>query len=380
MISEKTHRATTIAVCIIIAWLGAWGPVTAQAADRPIRVTFLTPSPTSTRPFWRDYVAFMKVAATSLGMDLTVVEATNRFEVVDNAAVAISSTQPPDYLVYIYHAETTLTILQLTEKTGIKSLIVNTGVVPQEKATAGAPREKYPLWIGHITPDDFLASRQLAQRLIDRATQLGLYAQDNALHMIGVGGDLLATASMYREDGLRSVLGDNPDVILERFVRANWSREIARDKTLKLLTMYPDVSVCWAVHDNTARGVIEAIKESGAVPGKDILTGGIDWSREGIEAVRRGDMEASIGGHFMGGGWALILIYDYAHGIDFASTGVVIKSQMRLIDQNSLQHYLPAIEARNWQQIDFKRFSKSGNPDLIDYDFSPDAVVKALKR
>lgn len=362
-----------VLVCLAVTPTGA-------RADTPLAVTFLSPSPLNKYPFWNDYVGFMRVAAQSLGIELTVVESETRFQVVDNAREVLSKASKPDFLMYIYQAENTREVLNLAEEAGVYSLIVNTDVMDGERQFVGYPRERYRHWIGHIFPDDFKASVQLTEILIDRARELNMKDNEGRLHMLAIGASLDTTASLYRDKGLHAVLAEHPAVILGRFVRADWNRFIAARKTNLLLEIEQVYHVIWAVNDTTAMGVVDAIQDQGLRPGVDVITGGIDWSEGGIRAVENSDMVASVGGHFMEGAWALVMMYDFAHGNDFAHPDPVLRSQMRVLDQQTLSKYLPALDRSNWDRIDFKQFTVTHNPCVTEYDFSPDAVVRELGR
>jgi len=370
----------TIFCYFCFAVCGAVLPCVAQAADKPIRVTFLAPSLMEKDSFWEDYVSFMKVAAKSLGIDLTVMAAKDRFGVQDNAIKALSRAQKTDYLVYIYQAENTLDVLARSEKAGVKSFITNTDVVPTERYQAGHPREDFSQWIGHIFPDDVLAGRQLVEKLLERAADLNMAASDGRFHVVGIGGSRDSTASTFREKGFRNALAESPDAALDQYVLANWDPVIAHEKAGHLLEIHPKANIYWTASDGMALGVVDAMEEVGAIPGKDYLTGGIDWSPEGLEAVRNGKMVATIGGHFVEGAWVLALIYDYHHGKDFATSGVTMRSHMGLIDRDNAQSFLSFLDRNNWKKIDFKRFTKAHNPNLKEYDFSPDAIVRELSR
>ncbi len=364
--------------CCVVSFLVCVAPMTIHAGSEPIRVAFLSPSAVKLHPFWNNYLAFMTMAAESLGIDLTVWEAGNRFEVVDNARKALGQPVKPEYLVYIYFAENTMQIMAMAEKAGVKSVLVNTDIVPNERNIVGKPRGKFSHWIGHIYPDDASASRQLTKLLLSKALELNLDAPDGLIHVVGAGADRATTASMYRESGLREVVGAGHGVLLDRFVQCHWKRKVARQKTKVLLELYPQAKVFWAASDAMALGVCDAMQAAGKMPGKDFLTGGIDWSSDGIDAVKNGTMEATIGGHFMDGAWALLLIHDYHNGRDFADLGATIKSHMRILNKENMDTYLPVLDRKNWKKIDFKRMSKFLNQELKEYDFSPDVIVREL--
>ena len=88
-------------------------------------------------------------------------------------------------------------------------------------------------------------------------------------------------------------------------------------------------------------------------------------------------MTATIGGHFMEGGWALVLIHDYAKGIDFVEElGVKIPTPMQALTAANVKSYQDKMHPEKWSQIDFKQFSKVYNKKLTKYDFSLETMLK----
>ena len=133
-----------------------------------------------------------------------------------------------------------------------------------------------------------------------------------------------------------------------------------------------------------ARGqiTIAAIKDGkdGAQgkPGKDAWFSGVNTSEEAMESLRSGRLSALSGGHFIAGAWALILLYDFHHGRDFA------KDEGLELDQSMFVSFTPQLASRfierygkiDFDQVDFRRFSKVLNPGLKRYDFSFGHLLK----
>ena len=69
------------------------------------------------------------------------------------------------------------------------------------------------------------------------------------------------------------------------------------------------------------------------------MVGGIDWNLEAIQSIQKGQMTASMGGHFMEGGWVMVLLYDYFNGVDFVDEGVAMKSKMSAITQANADQF-----------------------------------------
>ncbi len=159
-----------------------------------------------------------------------------------------------------------------------------------------------------------------------------------------------------------------------------WSREKAYLQTQGVLRQYPGLSVIWVANDPLALGALNAVREIGKIPGKDVMIGGLNWDLPALLEVRDGGLVVSVGGHFMTGGWALILLHDYFHGRDFAEIGTELQLPLfSSLDRQRVINYLDVFGDGDWSKIDFRSFSKVFNPDLSRYDFSLENVYRNLK-
>ena len=64
------------------------------------------------------------------------------------------------------------------------------------------------------------------------------------------------------------------------------------------------------------------------LPGADAWFSGINTSTEALDAIKSGRLTALAGGHFITGAWAVVMIYDYHHGRDFADEGLELERAM----------------------------------------------------
>ena len=90
----------------------------------------------------------------------------------------------------------------------------------------------------------------------------------------------------------------------------------------QLYRLYPDARLVWAGNDLMAFGAMAAWEKRGGKPGMDAWFSGINTSTEALEAVKSGRLTSLAGGHFITGAWAMVMIYDYHHGRDFADEGL----------------------------------------------------------
>ena len=334
--------------------------------------------------FWNTVTNFMKAAAADLGIEIRVhyeYKERKNLESYLNLKKDIAEKKVPDYLVMPYiRGGASDKILDLAEKANIKTLIFNTDIPEKDRRKIGQPRGKFSNWIGHIHPDDMKAGFDLANALIKAARKKAKASTTTKIEVIGISGEYVSSAALLRNNGLKSAVKENGDV-LRQIIFADWNKEIATKKTKTLMDRYPNASVFWAASDSMSLGIIESIKSSGKTPGKQIMSGGVDWMPDALEAIRDGHMTASIGGHFMEAGWIMVMLYDYHHGKDFAeSEGLNIQSRMNIIDQSNVEDYLKYFKDRKWEKIDFKKLSKVLNPKIKKYDFSLNTILKQLKQ
>lgn len=370
----RTARAVACVVWVAVSGLYVPG---AHAGEK-IRVTFINPDKPG-NPFWDALTEFMQAAASDLDIDLQVRHAGGgRFSASNLAQEILQSDPKPDYLVYIPQVREIGRTLQAAEAAKVRSFAINTDVLPEDKILVGAPGDKYKYWIGHMFPNDVQAGRDLALVLLreSRAKYPGKTAE-----VIGVSGSRDSAAAVDRNTGLESAVSQFENTQLNQIVFAGWDPQDAQLRTAGLLKRYPQTRVLWAASDAMALGMVTAARAQGRTPGSDVFIGGVDWSDAGLVAIAQGDLVASMGGHFMEGGWAMVLLHDYHHGRDFSSAlGSTIRSEMQVIHKGNVLSYRKSFSGKYADAIDFRKFSRVLNPGLKKYDFSLKAVLNASKQ
>ena len=362
-------------VCCVLVWSGLFSFATSSHANDEIRVTFINPDAVG-NPFWDKVTSFMKAVANDLSINLQVHYANgDRYQGTELAKASLHTANRPDYLVYIYQYGQGIEILKAAELAKVKSFIFNTDVRENDRTFVGKPRKPFSYWIGHMMPDDVQGGYDLAVQLIEKSMAKGNRNEDGSIYMLGLSGTRDSSAALYRNKGLQLALNAYPNVKLRQLVFGNWSSQLASLQTSGLLRRYPEMNLIWTASDSIALGAIEGINAIGKIAGKDILTGGFDWTVKGVSAVRDGLMVATMGGHFMEGGWSLVLLHDYHRGIDFAPSGTTIHSKISPISKNNIQHHLNQLGNQNWEAFDFRKSSKFFNPMLSEYDFSLTALL-----
>ncbi len=323
--------------------------------------------------FFSLVVDFMKEACADLGMEMEPYYANgNHLLMVKQVEKVLNSQDKPEALVFINFKNVGHQIVKLAEKAKTPVFLINSALNPEE--AMGGPREKYKYWIGEMLPDDVGAGYKLAQELITRAQP----DKDGKIHMVAIEGERTTGASAARVQGLNLALEEHDNVILQQIVAGNWVKERAKFQFFLLRKRYPKTTVFWTASDGMAIGVAEGAKKLNLKLGVEVITGGVDWAVAGIEAVRQGEIEASLGGHVMEAGWAAVLLYDYFHDHDFATETVSMEDAMSAVTLDNIEDFTNTFTRENWHNIDFRYFSKTYNKSLQKYDFSMEAVMKQL--
>lgn len=351
------------------------GPL-ADAGTRPSAV-FLSPDDSR---FWQLVAGFMEAVAEDLEVDLEVQydRESHRFSYLRMAKDVLSREEKPDYLLFMCKEHVTESMLRLADGAGVKTFTFNTDVPDAARASIGMPRSVLSGWLGHLSPDNIAAGRSLATLLGKQAEQLGL-ASEPSVPMVALSGTLDSSAAKDRNRGLLAAAVQQRSELLQ-LVYANWSRELAGEKTEVLLERYPNIVSIWSASDGMALGAIEAARNAGRTPGKDLLVGGVDWQPDALERIRQGELLVSLGRHFMGGGLALLLLHDYHHGQDFGdmSPDYVFRYQLEPATLENVDQVQRIMDPEDWSAIDFRQFSRVGEARTGQAVPDPDAVLDAI--
>lgn len=362
-------------------------PVPAMASpapgeDRRLQVTFINPgisdadNPTGT--FWLSVSSFMQAAAEDLGIGLEVLYAERNHVLMREQAQQVAARpEPPDAVIVVNEKLAAAEMVKVLDRAGIRVFVLLNTFVDEQQGEMGRPREKFPHYLGSLVPDNHAAGYLLARQLIDRARRKqGAQAR---LELVAIAGDHVTPAAIARNAGLRQALAEARGVELKQQFVGQWDREKATFQAEGALIRYPGVSVIWAANDPMALGALDAVRRAGRIPGKEVMIGGVNWDLPALEEVRQGGLAVSVGGHFMTGGWALVLLYDYFRGRDFAEFGTELQFPIfASLDRENVDRYLALFADGDWRKLDFRRFSRVLHPEISRYAFDLDGVYQSL--
>lgn len=348
--------------------LCAAGGVGAQPAAP--RVVFLNPGEPVERgkgPHWRLTARFMAIAAKTFGMQLEVLYAERDHLLMLRQAESVAQrSNQPDYVVIVNEKLVAPLMLQMFERSSAKLLLIHNDLTPEQRREVGNERQQIRNWIGTVTSDETRAVDRLMQELV---RQLG----DQKPQILGITGDRSTPVSTERARGVSEFLERSGRGQILQLVFSDWGTADAQSKAEVLLSRYPQANIIWAANDSMALGAMRAVKARGA----PVLVGGTGAWPDALASMAEGGMAASVGSHFFLGAWAMVLLHDYHHGLDFAERGGAAQKidYMHVVNRANAAQYNRAVYQRE-EALDFSVFSKVRHPKAGRYDFNLAALVR----
>ncbi|MBT6307212.1 MAG: ABC transporter substrate-binding protein [Rhodospirillaceae bacterium] len=347
-------------------------------AEKP-SVLFINPGKTG-EVFWDMVSNFMMAAAHDLNLDAKIVYAErDHLKMIDLAKEAVQSDSPPNYMILVNEKLAAGRMLDEIPPS-IKIVLLNNTLSVEQINRYGKPRQMVPNWIAHIYPNHEKAGYDIAQSIISAQQSSKQLKSIKKIGLLAIGGSRATTASSLRLSGLQRALREYPNVELQQTIHSQWRRDKAESQIYGLIRRWPDTQLIWAANDPMALGAIDAVIKRNKRPGENIFVGGLNWSTEALEKIVNGTMVTSIGGHFMQGAWAMVLIHDYHKGLDFEDLGFEFTAPMTVIDQTNVARYLEIFGDQNWDKIDFKKFSRWENKPQKIYQFQLTKILNQFRK
>ncbi|MGX7107966.1 ribose ABC transporter substrate-binding protein RbsB [Facklamia miroungae] len=148
-----------------------------------------------------------------------------------------------------------------------------------------------------ITIDRNAADGEVVSLVASNNVEGGKMAAEFIIEKVGEGSKVIqlegvpgASATNERGEGFEEGAKDKLDIIASQ--SANFNRSEGLTVMENLLQAHPDVKAVFAQNDEMALGAIEAIKAAGLE--EDVLVVGFDGNDDGLEAVKEGELAATI--------------------------------------------------------------------------------------
>jgi ABC-type sugar transport system substrate-binding protein len=146
-----------------------------------------------------------------------------------------------------------------------------------------------------IMGSDFVKEGEKAGTwLADYLKKQGIDDGKKVINIVELQGTTGSAPAIERKTGFATVMAKHPNWKLSRSQTGNFTSSEGKAVMEAFLKADKNIQVLYAHNDQMALGAIQAIKEAGIKPGKDIIIVGVDAVKGAFEAMVAGEMNASI--------------------------------------------------------------------------------------
>jgi len=146
-----------------------------------------------------------------------------------------------------------------------------------------------------IMGSDFIKEGEKAGTwLADYLKKQGLDDGKKQINIVELQGTTGSAPAIDRKTGFATILAQHSNWKITRSQTGNFTSSEGKAVMEAFLKADKNIQVLYAHNDQMALGAIQAIKEAGLKPGKDIIIVGIDAVKGAFEAMVAGEMNASI--------------------------------------------------------------------------------------
>jgi len=183
--------------------------------------------------------------------------------------------------------------------------LVETGYGPvlQEAKRAGIPvvmidrdvaKEDRDLRLTIMGSDFVKEGEKAAQWLADYLKKQGIDDGRKTINIVELQGTTGSAPAIDRYNGFRNVMKNHSNWKITRSQTGNFTSSEGKMVMEAFLKADRNIDVLYAHNDQMALGAIQAIKEAGLKPGKDIIIVGVDAVKGAFEAMVAGEMNCSV--------------------------------------------------------------------------------------
>jgi ABC-type sugar transport system substrate-binding protein len=306
--------------------------------------------PVLANPFWQRYVAFVNQVGDQLGIKVNIVDCQNQEAKQLQDIENLIASGVTELIVTPQTAQVGPVILKRAQEANIPVVITDRwpDVDPTNYAWDG--------FVGFIGPDDADAGFRIAQTL----------AAAGKKDLVAINGVHGASVAEGRFKGLDNFAKANPDV---KLLDTQWIGETS-DFGLQTMENYEAAysgkyNGVWNYNDALATGAIKALRDAGK--GEDLKSGkiavaGMDLNPDAVELVQQGYYLASFGGHWLQGGFGLVMLHDYVKGKPPEAQYRVVRLKLMEVNRQNVSKFMDQF-INNPPTIDARKLSRVTNPE-----------------
>ncbi len=330
-----------------------------------IKVVFIVPDNKGPL-FWSLVTDISASVASSLAVDLEIIYSdSDRFSSLNAISAVSQRSDKPDYLIFRPFRGNVAEVFNILERENIKFVTLEQAFIGQEAINVGQPQQKYKNWLGQINYDNRAGGELLTKALVSEYQER---LPQKAISITGIGGDFDAV-SLDRQAYLSKQSLSNNTFVVNQIFPLHWKKKLIEQRFTSIVKRYPNTNVYWCAGDEMALEVVRQLRKLSLVS-KDnppILVGGFDWLPEALAKIKSGEMAASVGGHFLMGGAAVLKIIDYDKGKDRFIKGAA-QYKFELINYTNVDRYITFLEQKHWQKLNYQDYlSSEKNTDVQEF-------------
>ena len=353
---KRKHRLLGIGAAAAVG-ITTWAlPHGASAGTTPPDSTSSSPAedltvgvsyPTADNVFWSSYMAFVEDGAEQLGIEIVAVAAENDEDKQINDVENLIAQGVDGLIITPQSTAVARSLLRSANEAGIPVVVTDRhpGYDPGEDPDAD--------YIGFIGPNDVTAGSGIAESLIE----LG------ATGILALGGQPGSSVAEGRQQGLEEAV-EASDAEIVQYQGVGESEEDGLQGAENMLQANPSdtADAFWCYNDSLCMGAIQALRNADRAD--EFVVGGMDLTPAAIEAIEDGTYDVSFGGHWLQGGFGLIMLYDSLNGVDPAEP--IVKLDLLKVDADNVADFIDQY-IDNPPTYDFNDLSRFQNPDATGF-------------
>lgn len=309
--------------------------------------------------FWQFVSDVSQSASLSLNIDLEIIYGdSNRFALKNTIDKLLLRKQKPDYLIFRPFLGNTVSIFDDLEKNQLKFVTLEQAFHGKMEQKIGSPQQKYKYWLGQINYDNKAGGELLLNTLV--AAQLKKRPNDK-IYVTAISGDFDKVSKdreyIFSQNKKINLLGN---ITINQIIPMYWDPNNVTERFSMLEKRYPNTNIYWCAGDQLALKVLELKGD------KDLVIGGFDWLPVALQKIKKGELDASVGGHFLMATIGLIKIVDYENGFNTFLNPPLL-NKFEVITRANIDSHLAFFEKKLWQKINFNSYLASQNkqPPLL---------------
>lgn len=358
------QRGIGLAAVAAVAVTSAGCAAESDAADDD-KLVIGSIMPALNNEFWKNYLAFLEQTAEQLDIELVNINANESGEALASGVDDLVA-RGVDGIIAIPFYGTGPQILASAEYEGIPTMIVDT--LPEEEVPGG----NFEQYVGFVGPNDKESGYMMAEALADAIEP----DANGVKKIVAIEGPPGTSVAENRFDGLEEYLAEHPEVELLGSAVGNFSPVDSQNAMDDLLQRHSDIQGVWSVAGGPTTGALSSLENAGLTPGEDVLISTMDMSPNVLTAVENGEVLFDIGGHWLQGGFGLVMLYDVIHGVEFTDEERNQIMSLLPVTQDTIAQFhidypdgLPPYDA-----VEHSRYeTPDGPPAVVELELSTDS-------